>query len=308
MSQVLGIAIADQRISSVVLDTADKSVVARNEFDSPNGTTQAIFDAVFGAVNSAPFMPSAVAISCASTDLKSDISRRFSQLGKETPKWVATTRVVHHAKSYAAVAHEDLQGYGPIGVVELASDGAPFGGDVVAIVNANTSEVIGKTGALSVGGERISAAEPDGTLVVIDALQLIQEQDDDIPAPEVMMVIGGGGEIPGVASALKEQLDIPVHVVQEPTYAAALGAALLAREITLAPRAGMKRWLIVAGLVGLLILIAAAIGLGIFSGNEDDPAPAPGTVTSVVPSGASPSIINPPPPEVIQSPVEITTQ
>ncbi|MET8650269.1 Hsp70 family protein [Nocardia aurea] len=123
-------------------------------------------------------------------------------------------------------------------------------------------------------------------------------------APEAVVVIGGGANIPSVVSTLADRLDLPVHTVNDPESVIAKGAALVADSAqpssfpvaalgTDAPAGTFTK--VVGILAGAIVVVGLVIGYGIktFAPTADD---------EVSPAGTTSSAQQIPPPPLTLSP------
>ncbi|WP_433195368.1 Hsp70 family protein [Nocardia sp. CA-107356] len=134
-------------------------------------------------------------------------------------------------------------------------------------------------------------------------------------APQAVIVIGGGANIPAVLSTLAHALDVPVHTVDDPEAVIAKGAALVADSVQPsvfpvvalgsadAPVGTFTK--VVGTLAGAIVVVGLVIGYGVktFAPTGDDDISPAGTtssaqlpmppVTVVPPTGAGTSTTGP---------------
>lgn len=140
-------------------------------------------------------------------------------------------------------------------------------------------------------------------------------------APEAVVVIGGGANIPAVLETLRSELDLPVLTVPDPDAVIAKGAALLADTASsttpigaLAPDKTGNTLLKAFGTVaGAIVVVGLIIGYGVNTGTpdaDDDVTPAGTTSSAQIPptTTAAPTTVAPtttePAPEPTEEPAD----
>ncbi|MBF6350567.1 Hsp70 family protein [Nocardia flavorosea] len=140
-------------------------------------------------------------------------------------------------------------------------------------------------------------------------------------APEAVVVIGGGANIPAVLETLRGELDLPVLTVPDPDAVIAKGAALLADTAgsttpigALTPDKSGNTLLKAFGTVaGAIVVVGLIVGYGVNTGtpnSDDEVSPAGTTSSAQVPpttTAAPTTTVAPTTTEAVPQPIEETS-
>lgn len=169
-------------------------------------------------------------------------------------------------------------------------------GLTVSVVDRSTAAVLASERSTAVSGDSFPAA------AVAESAELVGELVEQSGATaEAVVLVGGGAQIPEVASALRQHSAVPVLTPPEPAFAAAVGAAALTDVPPSRRLVVPRRRVGGAGLAGaaLVVLALVAIGLGYgrtLFGSQAGAAPGTPTITfSIVPAAPSATAVSPPP-------------
>jgi hypothetical protein len=270
MSQVLGISITDLEIASVVAEAGTGEVLARNFVELTGPSPESAFDAIYQLVESAPISPSAITIACSDSGMQLAIDDIIaggvlpdflgptdtadSASGPIKPSWFSRTTVVGTPLAFAELATTYFASRGVVAVADLDMTGALFAGQSVALIDTSTRTVIGAS-AVSGFGERLPVTEPEGAQTLADAMAVIPNPTNMVHG---IVVVGPGAQIPGVAPSLEYALQLPVQLVDDPQYAAASGAAMVAAAAVGVSR-DTNRWVLLSAGAGAALLLAVGV-------------------------------------------------
>lgn len=285
MSEVLGISITDLEIASVVADSGTGEVLARNFVELTGPSPEVAFAAIHQLVESAPITPSAVAIACSDSGMQLAIDQIVaarvmpdfilpanpaadSSAGRSRPAWFARTTVVGTPRAFAELAPAQFGSRGVAVVADLDTAGALFTGQSVALIDTSTRTVVGAS-AVSGFGERLPVTEPEGAQTLADAIAVIPNPSNAVHG---VVVVGPGAQVPGVAPSLEYALQLPVHLLEDPQYAVARGAAMVAAAAVGHSRDN-NRWVLLSASAGAALLLAVGVIIAVvMTGGSNNPA------------------------------------
>lgn len=270
MGQVLGIAVVDRQIASVVHD-ADGALLASNlvelDVESPSSVEAAIND----LVESVPYEIDSIGIACADATLTETLAQRFvASPGR--PGWYDLITVTDLAPALAQVAVSQGHRSGTVAIVNLDENSAPAPGLSIVTVDA-------ATGAITAGSnfdrehtadQPSAVVDPAGANTVADAIASMPGGD----AVTSVICIGPGASIPGVAPAFEYAVQRPVQIAEQPMFAIASGAAALSQQFpAVAPavddsydRANRRRWMMIIAAVAGAFFVASIAGIAVLFG------------------------------------------
>lgn len=274
MSQVLGISVTDLEIASVVAESGTGDILARNFVELPGTGPDVAFDAIYQLIESAPVEPAAITIACSDSGVQlaiADIiasgvvpdslppSNPAEPTLARKPSWFPRTTVVGTPVAFAEIAAGQFgspqSGFnGVVAVAALDTTGALFPGQSVALVDTTTRTVVGAS-SVSPLGDRLPVTEPDGAQTLADAIGVIANPAGGLIG---VLVIGPGAQIPGVAPSLEYALQLPVQIADDPQYASAHGAALVAAAAAGVGRDN-NRWVLLSAAAGAALLLAVGV-------------------------------------------------
>ncbi|MFT3901226.1 MAG: hypothetical protein QM728_13415 [Gordonia sp. (in: high G+C Gram-positive bacteria)] len=225
MAHVIGIAVVDGQIVSVVRDDTD-AVVATNSLNLADESAATITAAVDDLVSSAPFDVSRIGVVTADPALVDQLRASFQAPGG--PVWHADVVVDVLDSAMATLirtAPGQHAGQGAVALVNLDEYTAPTAGIPILAVDQKTGAVAGRATWQPSFDEPTAVLDPSGAANVARAIAAMPGGDD----VTAVVCTGTGAGVPGVRAAFEQALGRPVAVVPEPQYALAGAAAGLAR-------------------------------------------------------------------------------
>ena len=229
MGHVMGIAIVDGQIASVVRDDNDE-VIATNTVDLAEESASAVGATIADLVNSAPFEVSRIGVVAAAPALVESLRAAFKP-SPMAPAWYAAVTVdaldsamVRLARTDPALG-PDRPVAGSVAVLNLDEYTAPTSGLPIIAVDPRSGAITGRAAWQPGYDEPTAVLDPSGAANVADAITSIPGSD----AITHVVFTGTGADVPGVHAAFERALGRPVVVAAQPRFAIAGAAAGLAR-------------------------------------------------------------------------------
>ncbi|MGZ8177286.1 hypothetical protein ACXVUM_05080 [Williamsia sp. SKLECPSW1] len=276
MSQVLGVSVTDLQVASVIMEAETGNVLARNTADLADATPDSVLDAITQLAETVPFEVESITVACAERSTQVALHNTITAGKSGDPEWYRRTIVTDTPFAFANVAAAQSDQRGQVVVIDLADDAVPFNELSIAAVDTETATVVGAV-QLPGGGQREPVTDPSGAATVAEAFRLLPVTETGRTG---VFVVGPGASIPGVASALEYETQLPVQIAEAPTYAAAHGAALHGRT-RLRSGSARTRWIMLAAAaLAALILAVVVVVVVLVADAEDSPSPASNTASS----------------------------
>ncbi len=229
MAHVMGIAIVDGQIASVVRDDVD-AVVATNTVDLADESPATIVATVDDLVSSVPFEVSRIGLVAADPDLVNALRGALAP-APTRPDWYAAvsvdvldTAIGQLARTDPAL-NADRAGTGSVAVVNLDDYTAPTAGIPIMTVDPRSGAVTGVAAWQPGFDEPTAVLDPSGAANVAGAISAIPGSE----SISHVVFTGSGADVPGVHAAFEQALGRPVVVAAQPRFAIAGAAAGIAR-------------------------------------------------------------------------------
>ncbi|MFT4200751.1 MAG: hypothetical protein QM634_08490, partial [Gordonia sp. (in: high G+C Gram-positive bacteria)] len=210
MSHVIGFAVVDGQIASVVRDSAD-AVVATNMVDLRDESAATISATVADLVSSAPFEVSRIGLVAADPVLVEQLRAAFAP-GPGAPRWysLVTVDVLDTAMVGLTLSDPGLGAdRGNVALVNLDEYTAPTAGIPILAVDPRSGAITGRTTWQPAFDEPTAVLDPSGAANVAGAIAAMPGGD----AVTRVVFTGSGAGVPGVRSAFEQALGRPVAVV-----------------------------------------------------------------------------------------------
>lgn len=238
MSHVIGIAVVDGQVASVVRDDND-AVVATHVVDVDDQSAASIGGAVIDLVSSAPFEVSRIGLVAPPAQV--DALRAAFAPAPDRPVWFAGVSVDTVDSALVELTRTDatpIEGSaGPatgslggtsksVAVVNLDEYTAPTSGMPIVTVDPQTGTITGRASWSPDHEQHTAVLDPTGAATVASAIA-------SIPGSESITHVvftGAGAAVPGVHAAFERALGRPVVIAPRPQFAIAGAAAGLARQ------------------------------------------------------------------------------
>ncbi|GAB09741.1 hypothetical protein GOARA_046_00100 [Gordonia araii NBRC 100433] len=232
MGHVMGIAVVDRQIASVVRDDND-AVVATNTVDVADETVATVTATVNDLVGSAPFEVTQIGLVAADPALVDELRRAFEPFPSR-PAWYSSLTVDALDSAMVELARTDpalRTAGGQVALVNLDDYTAPTAGIPIIAVDPHSGVITGRTEWHPDFNQPTAVIDPSGAANVAGAIS-------SMPGSETITHVvftGTGADVPGVHAAFEGALGRPVVVAAQPRYAIAGAAASLARGGAVAP-------------------------------------------------------------------------
>ncbi len=226
MAQVLGIAVVDRQVASVIHD-ADGSLLASNlielDLESPGSVEEALHE----LMGSIPYDVDSIGLACADSALTESMMQRLAP-GPGRPDWYNRITVTDVAPALAQVAVTEGTSGGMVALVNLDESSAPTPGLSIVTVDSATGAVKARShfDQAHSHDEPSAVVDPVGANTVAGAIASMPGGD----AVTSVICTGPGASIPGVAPAFEYAMQRPVQIAQQPVYAIASGAASISQQ------------------------------------------------------------------------------
>lgn len=270
MGQVLGIAVVDRQIASVVHD-ADGKTLASNLVELDAETPAAVEAAIVELVESVPYHVDSIGVACADAALTEILGQRFV-LTPGRPTWYELVTVSDVSPALAQVAVTQANRPGSVAMVNLDESSAPTPGLSIAIVDTATGMITAQShfDTRHSPDDPSAVVDPAGANTVAGAIAALPGGD----AVTSVICTGPGAQIPGVAPAFEYAMQRPVQIATEPVFAIASGAAAMSQQTPVArpvpvdgyDRANRRRWWLIGASVAASLFVAAIAAAAVLFG------------------------------------------